>query len=87
MSTFWFLLLLKKMDFLYRLIKNRCFFNQFLKKYLLSMTIKNILHVINERRLMEIFQKNIVSSARLERAACCLGGNRSIHLSYENIII
>lgn len=25
-----------------------------------------------------------VSSARLERAACCLGGNRSIHLSYEN---
>ncbi len=26
-----------------------------------------------------------LSSARLERAACCLGGNRSIHLSYENI--
>ena len=25
------------------------------------------------------------SSARLERAACCLGGNRSIHLSYENM--
>ncbi len=25
-----------------------------------------------------------VSSARFERATCCLGGNRSIHLSYEN---
>lgn len=24
------------------------------------------------------------SSARVERATCCLGGNRSIHLSYEN---
>src|SRR5271154_4428998 len=27
-----------------------------------------------------------MSSARVERAACCLGGNRSIHLSYENMI-
>lgn len=25
-------------------------------------------------------------SARVERAACCLGGNRSIHLSYEDMI-
>lgn len=25
-----------------------------------------------------------MSSARIERAACCLGGNRSILLSYED---
>lgn len=25
------------------------------------------------------------SSARVERATCCLGGSRSIHLSYEDI--
>ena len=26
-----------------------------------------------------------VSPARLERTTCCLGGSRSIHLSYEDI--
>jgi hypothetical protein len=28
-----------------------------------------------------------MSSARFERATCCLGGNRSIHLSYENVML